>query len=253
MRSADDLPSLDAHAHLRPGGDARDFEGAGAVLAMTLALDEAAATLPARGPAIAVGVGCHPRVARAMAGFDRDRFEELVRGAALVGEVGLDGGSRVPAETQLRVFRDILEVVARRPLPVSIHGYRATGAVLDELAGRPVAAPILHWWTGSAAETSRAVELGCWFSVHSAVARWSIWRTRVPPERLLVESDHGWRDPPAAIPHRVAWVEHLLAQQLVMPVGDVRALAWRNLAAVFAATDAAARLPAELRALLAGG
>lgn len=251
MRSADGLPSLDAHAHLRPGGDGRDLEGAGAVLAMTLDLDEAAAMLPARGPVIPVGVGCHPRGARAMAGFDRDR-EELIRGAALVGEVGLDGGSHVPAEIQVKVFREILDVVARLPHPVSIHGNRATGVVLDELAGRPVAAPILHWWTGSAAETCRAVELGCWFSVHSAVARRSIWRTRVPPERLLVESDHGWRDPPAAIPHRVAWVEHLLAQQLVVPVGDVRALAWRNLAAVFAATDATARLPAQLRALLAG-
>jgi TatD DNase family protein len=86
----------------------------------------------------------------------------------------------------------------------------------------------LHWWTGSAAETSKAVEIGCYFSVHSAVARHSKFRTRVPPERFLVESDHGYRDPPDAIPCRVEWVEHLIAQQLQLTFDETRKLVWRN-------------------------
>ncbi len=64
------------------------------------------------------------------------------------------------------------------------------------------------------------MELGCYFSVHSAVARYSIFRTQVPRERLLVESDHGWADPPGAIPHRVIWVEYLLSVDLAELVGD---------------------------------
>jgi TatD DNase family protein len=64
----------------------------------------------------------------------------------------------------------------------------------DELRRKPIIAPILHWWTGTAAETLQAVELGCYFSVHSAVAWRSLFRTQVPLERLLVETDHGWAE-----------------------------------------------------------
>jgi TatD DNase family protein len=134
---------------------------------------------------------------------------------------------------------------------VSIHSYRATGLVLEELRRRPVAAPVLHWWTGTADETQEAVALGCYFSVHSAVARHSKFRTRVPPERLLVESDHGYRDPPAAIPCRVEWVEHLLGQQLGLDVAEVRRLAWRNLAAILRETGTRERFPEVFATALA--
>jgi Tat protein secretion system quality control protein TatD with DNase activity len=49
----------------------------------------------------------------------------------------------------------------------------------------------------------------------------------VPPERILIETDYGYNDPPEAIPCRVEWVEHLMGQQLKMKQMDVRRLAWR--------------------------
>jgi Tat protein secretion system quality control protein TatD with DNase activity len=99
-------------------------------------------------------------------------------------------------------------------------------------------------------ETRQAVRLGCYFSVHSAVARHSKFRTTVPRERILVESDHGWSDPPAAIPCRIEWVEHLLSQQLHCSREEVRQLAWQNLAAILQETGTRHLLPEALAAML---
>jgi len=245
------LPPFDAHAHLDPARTADELAGSGAVLAMTLSLDEAALAVGRREPYIAWGVGCHPRKPRSQESFDARRFRELAERAAVIGEIGLDTGSRVPLEVQLRTFRQALEVVADLPRLVSIHSYRATGLVIEELRRRPVAVPVLHWWTGNTEETWEAVALGCYFSIHSAVARHSKFRTRVPPERVLVESDHGYADPPAAIPCRVEWVEYLVAQQLELGVKDVRRLAWQNLRTIVRKTGTLGLLPEPLAALLA--
>jgi TatD DNase family protein len=245
-----DLISLDAHAHIDPQRSPEELADVGAVLAMSLSLDEAEKVLWRKEPLIARGVGCHPRKAKAQQAFDPQRFADLAERTAIIGEVGLDAAYQVPLELQLRTFRSILAYVAQKPHILSIHSFRSTGLVLEELRRTPVIAPILHWWTGSAAETRQAVELGCYFSVHSAVARRSIFRTQVPLERLLVESDHGWADPPGAIPHRVIWVEYLLSASLHIPVGEVRRQVWRNFSQVVQLTGTVELLPVELAALL---
>jgi len=247
------LPTLDAHAHFHPARTAQDLSRSGAVLAMTLSLDEAAEVLGREAPLVAWGVGCHPRDLKAQAVFDPERFGELAERAAVVGEVGLDAkGSRVPLDVQVRTFRHALVVAARVSRATSIHSVSATALVLEELRRHPVPAPILHWWTGTVAETREAVAMGAYFSVHSAVARHSKFRTTVPPERILVETDHGWADPPAAIPCRIEWVEHLVAQQLRSSVEDVRRLVWENLARLVRETATLDLLPQALRTLLAG-
>lgn len=242
----ENLPTLDAHAHLHPARTTAELAESGAVLAVTLSPEEAAQGAARREPLIAWGVGCHPRFLRAQEAFDADRFGELAEQMAMVGEIGLDTGSRVPLETQLHAFRGALEIISRMPRLASIHSYRATGLVLQELRRRPVTAPVLHWWTGTAAETREAVAMGCYFSIHSQVARHSKFRTAVPPERILVESDHGQGDPPAAIPCRVQWVEYLVAQQYRLPVKDLRRLVWQNFATIIGETGTNALLPEGL-------
>jgi TatD DNase family protein len=162
----------------------------------------------------------------------------------------LDTGSRVPLEVQLRTFRQALEIVTEIPRFVSIHSYRATGLVIKELRRKPIAVPVLHWWTGTVEETREAVALGCYFSVHSAVARHSKFHTAVPRERILVESDHGYADPPAAIPCRVEWVEYLVAQQLRLGVKDLRHLVWQNFATIVGKTDTQKLLPEPFRTII---
>ena len=245
-----DLPSLDAHAHFDPSRESVELSQVGAVLAMTLSLDEAAKVLQRREPLITWGVDCHPRKLAAQNAFDPDRFAELARYTPVIGEIGLDVACQVPLERQLYTLRSVLSFAGKSRRILSLHSFRTTTLMLDELRRTPVAAPILHWWTGTAAETRQAVDLGCYFSVHSAVARRSIFRTQVPLERLLVESDHGWADPPGAIPHRVIWVEYLLSASLGMDVGEVRQLAWQNFSQVVRLTGTRELLPHNLASLL---
>jgi TatD DNase family protein len=248
------LPSLDVHAHLDQSHASCDLTESGAVLAMTLSVEEAALSVSRHEPYIVWGVGCHPRKSHASEAFDIERFRVLTAQTAVVGEIGLDTGSHyrhAPLETQLRAFRAALDVVADIPRIVSIHSFRATRLVVDELRERPIAVPILHWWTGTAEETREAVAMGCYFSVHSAVARYSKFRTVVPPDRILLESDHGYGDPPAAIPCRIEWVEHLVAQQLGLSRDDVRRLAWQNFAVIVQKTDTHKLLPEGFAATLA--
>ncbi len=244
------LLSLDAHAHVDSARGPEDLANAGAVLAMTLSLEEASLAVDRWEPHVVWGVGCHPRFRKAQEAFSAKRFGDLVERTAIVGEIGLDTGSRVPLALQLHTFRQALSVLTDCPRIVSIHSYRATGLVIEELRRNPIPAVILHWWTGSVAETREAVSLGCFFSVHSAVARHSKFRTAIPPERLLIESDHGVADPPAAIPCRVQWAEYLVAQQLGIAVTDVRRLAWRNLATIVRRTGTSGLLPKPLVAIL---
>jgi TatD DNase family protein len=245
-----EFPTLDAHSHIAPRRSSKDLESSGAVLAMSLSLDEAAFVVDRKEPNIVWGAGCHPRFPQSQNTFDVKRFENLLEKTAIAGEIGLDTGSRVPLELQLENFRRVLDVVSKHPRLVSIHSYRATRLVLKELRQRPIAIPVLHWWTGSADETSEAVELGCYFSIHSAVARQSKFRTRVPLERILVESDHGYADPPAAIPCRIEWVEYLVAQQFKVEVKEIREIAWRNLAEIVKKTGTWNLLPESFAPVL---
>ncbi|MCX6096462.1 MAG: TatD family hydrolase [Candidatus Bipolaricaulota bacterium] len=175
-----ELPTLDAHAHVDPARAPEELRRSGAVLAMTLSLDEAAQVIGRPEPQIAWGVGCHPRKPKAQTAFDASRFGELAERTAIVGEIGLDARwSRAAFEDQLRTF------------PV-----RSSTSSAGSLDSRASTATL-------------------------PVVRESKFRTAVPPERILVESDHGWADPPAAIPCRIEWVEHLVAQQLGSSVGEV--------------------------------
>lgn len=217
---------------------------------MTLSLDEAELGINRKDVNITWGVGCHPRSPTSQEAFDIKRFESLLKKTAVVGEVGLDTGSRVPLDAQLRNFRQVLKVISAAPRLVSIHSHRATRLVVEELQRTPIEIPVLHGWTGSAEETSQAVELGCYFSIHSAIARQSKFRTRVPPERILIESDHGYNDPPAAIPCRIEWVEYLIAQQFKLEVQQVRELVWRNLAILIHNTGTQGFLPEPMASVL---
>ena len=245
-------PTLDAHGHISPKSTVDDLKGSGAVLAMSLSLDEAALGIHRKDSNIAWGAGCHPRFLKSQEAFDAKRFEELLKKTAIAGEVGLDTSSRVPLELQVKNFRQVLEVVSKLPRLVSIHSTHATGLVLKELRRRPIAIPVLHGWAGSADETSEAVDLGCYFSIHSSIARQSKFRRRVPCEQILVESDHGYNDPPAAIPCRIEWVEYLVAQQFQLEVDEVRELIWRNLAAIVNKTGIGDLLPEAFAPILSG-
>lgn len=151
--------------------------------------------LAAKAPRIRTALGLHPQVAHQRA-HEMSLFKTLLADAPYVGEIGLDGSRdfKQHAEIQERVFKDILvECSSAGGRVLSIHSRGAAAKVLDFLEDYPRAGtPILHWFTGSAAQLQRAIALGCWFSVGPAMLSSVNGRAlaaQMPTNRVLTETD----------------------------------------------------------------
>lgn len=254
----DPLPAIDAHAHVQPGVPRRDLRELQAfVFAVTREGREWEPALRRHDELAIWGVGVHPGLPSAIAGFDAEDFAHAVDRGLLVGEVGLDGRSRVPLTKQSIVFDSILEIVAARPRPMSIHSAGASREVLDGLRRRPVAGAILHWWRGSEKETEEALELGCFFSLNGAEARRRKVIDLLPCERVLTETDfpHSQRsDPAAKRPAAVATIENALMERWGTDRLELRRQLWRNVGDLFERCSLLDRVPAAAQeALLTAG
>lgn len=193
---------IDFHCHLDlypdPKGVAAAAAASGAhILSVTTTPSAWSGTsaLAMDGRRIRTALGFHPVVAH-----ERRRelglFDALICETRYVGEVGLDGSPDLKGHVAIQheVFRHVLRTCATHGGRVlSIHSRRATGAVLDLLRTEPNAGvPILHWFSGSATELKRAVDLGCWFSVGPAMVRTrrgAALIASMPRDRILPETD----------------------------------------------------------------
>jgi TatD DNase family protein len=249
------LLPIDAHAHVPTTIEGRDLRALrSAIFAVTREPSEWTAAVARRDELCVWGLGCHPQVTGAIAAFDLGRLAELASSTPLIGEVGLDGGSRVPMADQRRVFRGALEVARDRSRLVSIHSVRASATVLEDLeAVGGVSGAILHWWRGSVAETRRAIELGCFFSLNGAeVARPKVLSV-LPADRVLTETDfpHTRRsDKSADRPGAVGTIERALGDAWSMSSEDVRRQLWKNLAGICSATRTSSLMPRRLQGSL---
>lgn len=156
---------------------------------------------------IRTALGLHPQLAHQRKG-ELPQFEKLIDQTRYVGEIGLDGAPEFKRhwEDQLYVFTTALGICqAAGGRVLSLHSRRAATAVLDGLEAKPGSGtPILHWFSGSARELARAVDLGCWFSVGPGMLRGEKGRELarcMPQDRVLTESD----GPFAQIDGRAAW------------------------------------------------
>jgi TatD DNase family protein len=142
-------------------------------------------------------LGLHPQLV-AERPDDRKLWEQLLPQARYVGEVGLDAGRRYYRswEEQKETFDVVLRACAAAGGKIlSIHSVRAGKAVLDALEARLPSGKgraVLHWFTGSASEARKAVELGCYFSINPEMLREDRHGELVrslPRDRLLTETD----------------------------------------------------------------
>lgn len=242
------------HAHIAPGIAANQLTRLRAcVVAVTRSQEEHDLVKSRSDSSVAWAIGCHPGLARAVRNFAIEAFEDALRTTAVVGEVGLDGTSRVAIERQAHVLGSMLGVLATRPRIVSIHSYRATGAVLELLDRHRPPGAVLHWWLGNETETRRAVELGAFFSVNASQAeRWPAL-VLVPEDRLLTETDHPFgdrRERGERQPGNVAGVERRIGELLDAHSDDVRRLTWRNFRSLADALSIHELLPQEFQVQL---
>ena len=114
-----------------------------------------------------------------------------------VGEIGLDRWKPdLPYEPQEEVFLAQLRVAAERNLPASIHCLRAWGRLHDLLRAhpRPARGLVLHSFGGPAEMIPALSRLGAYFSfpgyfLNERKLRQRETFKRVPPDRLLIETD----------------------------------------------------------------
>jgi len=248
------LPPLDAHAHVAPNVPASDLASLeAAVFAMTPSLSEWEQAAGRTDELTAWGLGCHPAVSDEVEGFSPTAFSEALDSAALVGEVGIDARRGTAIATQKDVFSQVLEMLVERPRLVSIHSIGASSKVLDALERHPQSGAILHWWRGSISETDRAVEMGCFFSLNAAEVRRPKVIDRIPPERVLTETDfpHTRRhEPTGGQPGVVETIEHALGQAWTLDEWGVRRRIWSNLAALLERTGSTPWMPPGIRKAL---
>jgi len=142
-------------------------------------------------------LGLHPQVV-AQRSAEIKLWDEYLPHARYVGEVGLDGGPSYfhSLDLQKEVFTHILRKAAEGGEKIlSVHSVRTVTPVLDLIEShlpRERSKVVLHWFTGSNSEARRAIDLGCYFSVNSAMLNNDRGRKLVsalPLERLLTETD----------------------------------------------------------------
>jgi TatD DNase family protein len=148
-------------------------------------------------PFVRVGLGLHPQLVSEREG-ELALLERYLPSARYVGEIGLDASPRFyrSFEAQERVFTRILQACAEQGGKIlSIHSVRTATKVLGHLEKSNIiesCQAILHWFTGTAAEARRAVELGCYFSINEEMLRSTKHRKLIgslPLNRLLTETD----------------------------------------------------------------
>ncbi len=202
-----DYSLWDTHCHLGwfsdPARTAREAEARGLGL---IAVTVTPAEYRALGPTllgernVRLGLGLHPWWVREPA--DAEALVELLPGAGLVGEVGLDASPRHADswDAQLAVFERVCATCAetsdeRAPAVLSIHAVRAATPALDVLERTGAAARcrcVLHWFSGSSEELWRAARLGCRFSFGEralATGRGREYARVLPADLLLTETD----------------------------------------------------------------
>ena len=248
------LPPLDLHAHVDTGIDAAKLSALQAIVfAVTRSLDEAEQALKRSDGTTIWGVGCHPGLVGSQKAFDVERFRVLVEGTPYVGELGLDGASRVPMDMQGHTLSGALAVLKQSPRITSLHSYKATSEILSLIAERPQPGLILHWWLGTKRETARAVELGCYFSMNRSSVRRGDLLTWIPLDRVLPETDHPFGDKGRGPrrPGEVGHVEAALAEAHGLSLDEIRRRTWQTLASIVQETRTGRRFPAPVRRQLA--
>lgn len=247
----DELPLQDTHAHIAPDVTADQLQGLGAaqIFAMTRSLVEAVMVLDRGDRNITWGCGIHPAARDALGTFTRARLETLVPRFAVVGEVGLDGHAG-EKERQRSTFVDVLTAIADQPVLVSIHSAGAAAETIEVLADHRHSGSIFHWFTGTAAQAKRALQLGAYMSVNAAMSEATL--SLIPRDRILLETDYPSteRRGGGSQPGDTARAEQRLAQLWGVGAYEVRAQCYRNLRDIANRSGAIERLPEDLADML---
>ena len=246
---------IDSHAHLdmieRPTTEVvADAEQAGVHRVLTIGIDgsscRAALQLAEDFPQVRVAIGRHPNAA---AGFDdADRAELAALAAhhdcAAIGETGLDYSREgAPKPDQARAFTAQLELARELDKPVVIHTRAAEDDTLDLLATHADGLRVILHCFSMPDRLDECLARGYWISFAGNVTfpkapELREAAARVPPDRLLVETDSPFLAPQPVRgkpnePRHVVATARVVAEARGVPFATVEADVERNAAALF--------------------
>ena len=193
-------------------------------------------------------LGLHPQLVGKDTDAELELWDSLLPQTRYVGEIGIDGGTSYvhTLEQQQRVFIHILNECAKKGDKIlSIHAAHSTKLVLDLLEAHfppDQGTAVLHWFSGTLAQAQRAVELGCYFSINTAMIKTKSGQAIIrslPKDRMLVETDGPFIEIDGIIarPKDIAYTVERLAKLLEMPVEGMRGIIMNNLKIVISAKD----------------
>lgn len=239
----------DMHAHLGFYEDvahgARELAGLGVhalCATVTPAEYERVAAELAGARNVRVGVGLHPwwLADGRCDETDARRAAELAATSRYVAEVGLDfgRGREACAREQVATLDAILRSCRGGGHVLSLHAVASAGAVLDLLEHHGTCENndvIIHWFSGSGDELTRARRMGCLFSVNAfglETRRGRSYATQIPAEQLLLETDL-----PGEGAHALEWPPERLAARLRKTLETICELRDEDVAPTIAATS----------------
>jgi TatD DNase family protein len=249
---------VDTHCHLTDPRFAPDLPevltraaaaGVGACLTIATGLADAerAAALCSAHPQVAMSAGLDPFSCHQSADADGDlaRLDALAAGGTLraVGEFGVEFHHAVlPRERQEALAEAQLRIAAAHGLPVVLHARSGGGvdahavmlAVLDRVPG---VRGVIHSFDGDGDQAAAYVARGLHVAVNGMVtfpanARLRAALARVPPDRLLLETDapylspvplRGRRNEPAHLVHTLAAVAAALGRPVAAVADETTA------------------------------
>jgi len=242
---------IDTHIHLDQLPDAaaqlEEARGLGVEAFIAVGVDEKTSALAldwARGNAFVwAGVGHHPLN---RTGPDLARLRALCQDPRVVavGEVGLDAQDpeRGPEAAQREWFDSCCDLALEMSLPVCVHIRETAQDVYDVLAGHPGLGGVIHYWSLGWEWAERFLELGFHLSFSGVATRATQQQVRevarrMPPERLLLETDAPWglsRGRSGSM--RAAWIldtRQVIAEERQLSGPELDELEWGNALRLF--------------------
>ena len=220
-------PLVDLHCHLDlypdPSLEIAKATGAGAYVLSVTTTPKAwrvTSKLSRNSPRIKTALGLHPQLAKDRS-HELPLFEALLPETRYVGEIGLDGSDDF--RSSLDIQQDVLDRILKACTKsggriLSLHSRGAAKLVLDHIEQHPHAGRyVLHWFTGTKGDLTRAIELGCWFSVGPAMLRSKKGKdlfSLMPKDKVLTETDgpfgttNGQPLKPAEVTSAVDYIAH---------------------------------------------
>jgi TatD DNase family protein len=238
---------VDTHCHLADAafaGDARavvDRAGAAGVGHVVVvgesreAADRALA-LAANDARISATAGVHPHGASAWDGGAAVWLRQRLADERVVaaGEMGLDYHyDYAPRDRQRVAFDAQMDLAAAAGKPAVIHAREADDDVAAVLRNHPDTVAVLHSFSSGPALLDAGLVLGHYVSF-SGMITFKNWRQddairRVPPERLLVETDAPYLAP---VPHRGARNEPALVVHVAARLAEVLGITLEEVARI---------------------